>query len=285
MALNASRRGLRTLVCELKTQGRLSEKLGHRAVGHQLVQLETNLWAVNIDPHHAMEEYGLLKLRFRTLYRLVFDNPLVKALVRFVPGMDDLLMLGKIYNHERETDPTQGPRWDRIIVDAPATGHGLTFFRLPKVIRDAVPSGNMHMETAEMWSLLSDPGKTRIHLVTIPEELPVEETFELRNRLTEELGLPLGRLIINSTPTDLDPHAKRLIADLEQQEVVKDPVMHQLQRAGKMRMQQSRAAEPSLRRAREIDPDAIVLPRLHVGQPGRQALELLADTLVEAELT
>jgi len=282
MALASARKGLRTLVCELKTQGRLPHNLGHSPVGSGLTELEQNLWAVNIDPLRAMEEYGLLKLRFRTLYRLVFDNPLVKALVRFVPGMDDLLMLGKVYNHERDLDRNDAPVWDRIIVDAPATGHSLTFFRLPKVIRDAVPSGNMHLETAEMWALLSDPTKTCIHLVTLPEELPMEESSELLKRLTEELGLPVGKLIVNSTPTELDPSGRQLLDALDTELCSDDPFLDQLSCAGHLRLKQVEMAAPSIKNALAMDPEAVLLPRLQVGGLDRSHMELLADALVKA---
>ena len=80
-----------------------------------------------------------MKLRFQAFYRMVFENPLVSALVRFVPGINDLLMLGKAFNHEREEGMVSGR--DRIIIDAPATGHGLTFFRLPRIVAMRFPPG------------------------------------------------------------------------------------------------------------------------------------------------
>lgn len=200
IALHAARQGLRTLVCELNTLEQVAPMLGHPPSDGRVTQLEENLYSVNIRPAMAMEEYGLMKLRFRALYSLVFDNPLVQSLVRFVPGVNDLLMLGKAFNHERETTPAGKPWWDRIIIDAPATGHGLTLFRLPKIIADAVPAGNMHREATEMWSLLTDPRRTAVHLVSLPAELPTQETAELHAQL-HALGLPLGLMVINKMPS------------------------------------------------------------------------------------
>ncbi|MCB9526827.1 MAG: ArsA family ATPase [Myxococcales bacterium] len=206
LALLSARAGKRTLVCELDTHEQVAPMLGHAPVGGRVTRLEDNLSVVNIDPSSAMEEYGLMKLRFRALYRVVFDNPLVQSLVRFVPGMNDLLMLGKAFNHEREVDEQGAPVYDRVIIDAPATGHGITFFKLPRIIRDAVPAGNMHREAADMWALLTDPRRTAVHLVALPEELPVQETRELRRRLANELGVPLGYLVVNMLPEPpLDP--------------------------------------------------------------------------------
>ena len=67
--------------------------------------------------------------------------------------MNELLMLGKAFNHEREVDEYNQPRWDHVIIDAPATGHGITLLGLPNIIADAVPSGNMHDEAILMQSL------------------------------------------------------------------------------------------------------------------------------------
>ncbi len=208
LALRAARQGHKTLVMELNTQPRVAELLGHEAAGPEITCVERNLWLVNIDPSRALEEYAVMKLRFRALYKLAFENPVMQSLVRFVPGLNDLLMLGKAFNHERETDEEGAPAWDRILIDAPATGHGITFFRLPKIIRDAVPAGNMHRETAEMWGLLTDPQRTAVHLVALPEELPVRETAELHAHLSN-LGLPLGHLFLNMVPPPLLDAATR----------------------------------------------------------------------------
>ena len=202
LALLSARQGHRTLVCELNALEQVAPALGHAPSGGRVTKLEDNLYSVNIQPEMAMEEYGLMKLRFRALYTVVFENPLVQSLVRFVPGVNDLLMLGKAFNHEREVDAEGRPVWDRIIIDAPATGHGLTLFRLPHIIADAVPTGNMHLEATEMWSLLTDTKRTAIHLVSLPEDLPTQETCELRDRLLA-LGLPLGLMVVNKMPMPL----------------------------------------------------------------------------------
>lgn len=217
LASLSARAGRRTLVCELNTQARIPGLFGKAPERGKLAQIAPNLWSVNIDPTIAMEEYGVMKLRFRALYRLVFDNPLVQRLVRFVPGMNDLLMLGKAFNHERELDADGAPVWDAIYVDAPATGHGISLFRLPRIIRDAVPAGNLHREAADMWALMTDPQRTAVHLVTLPEELPVRETQELHQRLAQDLGIPLGALFLNMMPAGLlAPEERAVFARLSE---------------------------------------------------------------------
>ena len=195
--------GHRTLICELNTQERIAPLFGRPPSGSAVTAIAPHLYSVNIEPRAAMEEYAVMKLKLRTIYKLVFENPLVQRFVRFIPGMNDLLMLGKAFNHERERSRSGRPVWDRIIVDAPATGHGISFLRLPRIIRDAVPAGNLHAEAAAMWSLVTDAKRTAVHLVCLPEELPVQETQQLHQTLRSELGVPLGALFLNMVPPPL----------------------------------------------------------------------------------
>ena len=282
LGLLSARGGARTLVCELDAHERIGPMLGHGPVGARVTRVEENLSLVNIRPSEALEEYGLMKLRFRTLYRLIFDNPLVASLVRFVPGMNDLLMLGKAFNHERETDERGQPRWDRVIIDAPATGHGITFFRLPRIIRDAVPAGNMHREAADMWALLTDPQRTAVHLVALPEELPVQETRELRARLAGELGIPLGHLVINMLPST--PFSADGAADFARLAEPTEPRLHRLWTATRIRAGRAAAAEKHAAALRRLGLPVIELPQRPERLLDREGIEALA-TLFEAQLT
>ena len=273
----SARQGARTLVCELNTHEQVPQLLGHDPVGPKVTQLEDNLWSVNINPEHAMQEYGLMKLRFQAFYRLVFENPLVSALVRFVPGINDLLMLGKAFNHEREEIDGR-PTWDRIIIDAPATGHGLTFFRLPRIIRDAIPSGNMHREGAEMWDLMTDPRRTVIHLVSLPEELPVQETTELHGRLRDELGLPIGTVFLNQMPKRPLTGAEAEIFE-QWSERPKSKPLERLWSAGKIRGQQVAQAQGYRDTLAELGRPLVDLPQQHSNAFGRADIEVLVSAI------
>jgi anion-transporting ArsA/GET3 family ATPase len=274
LALLHAAAGRRTLVCELNALERVPALLGYAPVGPKVTVLERNLAAVNIEPAQALEEYAQMKLRSRTVTHLVFDNPLVRRFVEFVPGMNDLLMFGKAFNHERERDEDGRPVWDSIIVDAPATGHGVSFFRLPKVIQDAVPAGNMHDEASAMWDLLRDPRRTAIHLVALPEELPVQETIELHAKLRDELGLPLGCLVINMMPpTLLGPAEAAAFARLE---ATDDPVLRPLWAAARIRLGREALAAGYAERLGQLGLPLVKLPTVYSPGYGRPEIETLA---------
>ena len=122
LALRSARAGRRTLVCEVNTQERVSRFLERPAAGPEITLLEENLWAVDVRPQEAMREYALMVLRFETLYKTVFENRLVRYFLRFIPSLQELVMLGKILYHLQEKLPDgQGSLRD----DRPGrAGHG-----------------------------------------------------------------------------------------------------------------------------------------------------------------
>lgn len=278
LARISASRGHRTLVCELNTRERIPELFGHAPVGGEVTPIAENLWSVNIHPDKALEEYALMKLRFKTLYKFVFENPLVQSTIRLLPGVNHLTMMGKAFNHERERGADDMPVWDRIIVDAPATGHGLTFFQLPKIIRDAVPAGNLHAEAADMWSLLTDPVRTAVHLVCLPEELPVRETIEFHQKLAG-LGLPLGLLFVNMLPSPLLDADQR--ARFEAADPPVDPELRSLWRTAKVRLGRQALAEKHLGRLDRLKMPQVRLPMLYTDQFDHAAVATLANAACE----
>ena len=206
LGLAAARAGRRTLVCELHTRPKIARIFGHTSPGYEAVELAPNLHTMNIQPDDALREYGLRKLRFEAVFNAVFGNELMQRLLKMIPGMTELLLLGKAFDLERDREADGSPTWDTIIIDAPATGHGVSLLRLPKAILDAVGPGPMADEVGLMQELLVDPSRTVAHLVTLPEEMPVRETQQLLGTLRDELHIPVGHLFINGVwPTALDP--------------------------------------------------------------------------------
>ena len=197
LGLAAARRGLRVCIAELNTREKAPLFFGKEPGGYSYTELAENLFSINIQPEPALREYGLMKLRFERVYKLVFENEAMKRLLRVVPGMNELFLLGKAFNMERERKKNGQPVWDMVIVDAPATGHGVTLLRLPETILKVADGGPMAEEVGAMRALLLDPHKTILNLVTLPEEMPVRETFELAGQVKDVLSIPKGFVIVN----------------------------------------------------------------------------------------
>jgi anion-transporting ArsA/GET3 family ATPase len=208
-ALALAHKGKRVLVAMCNAKERLSAMLGSELVGPEVRSVAQNVWAVNMDPEIAVEEYGMLMLRSRAVYKLLFDNRYVRTFFRAVPGMHEWAMLGKAWWHTTETRSDGTPKYDVVILDAPATGHGLDMLRVPKVILDVVPPGILRRDAERAWSLFQDPENCAVVLVTLPEEMPTSETIELARALRDELRLPIGKVVVNCVLPPLFSKAER----------------------------------------------------------------------------
>ncbi len=202
LAQAAARRGRRTLLFQAGAKDKLSRLLGIAPVGDQIVQVPGGFSAVNTNPSAAIHEYGLMVLRYETIYRLVMENQVIKKLVRAIPGLDDYSIIGKLWFHSTETHPAGGWKWDTIVFDAPATGHALSMFKIPRAILEAVPEGPLTRDAVKVRSLFEDPSRTAVVLTTLAEEMPVTETIEMAARLRPELGLHATHLVVNQIAPD-----------------------------------------------------------------------------------
>jgi len=212
LGLALARRGARTLVVELVQKGHVAELFGRTPSTRAPVQVAPGLYTQVFAPEACLEEYALLKLHFRAAYRLIFQNAVVRALTRLVPALDELLVIGKLEHTVR----TGG--WDHVVVDAPVTGEGILLFLLPRVITEAVGGGPLHDDAARIRKMLEDPARTVMHLVTLAEELPAEETEDLYRTVREQVGIPLGALLVDRLfPPRLEKGLGDLLSDLARQ--------------------------------------------------------------------
>jgi anion-transporting ArsA/GET3 family ATPase len=226
IGLAASRRGLRTLVAELNTSDKVAQLLGHPPVGHCITEVRPGLSVINIQPEPALEEYGVMKLKLRAAYRVVFENELMRRLLRLIPGMNELLLIGKAWYEEDRKGPDGRPYWDMVVVDAPATGHGVSLFRLPHVILSAVQSGPLADDTRRIAELLTDPRRTSFNIATLPEEMPFAETLSLVAQANEILRVPLGFLFVNQVlPAVLPQRGAELVHTFREAQRDLDPRM------------------------------------------------------------
>lgn len=271
IALAASRAGKRTLVCEVNTKERITLLLGHPPVGPEVQRIDENLWAVDVRPAEAMREYGLMLLRFKTVYNTVFENRFVRYFLRFVPSLQELVMLGKILYHVKETEPDGRARFDLVVMDAPATGHAISYLSVPQVIIDTVPPGPMSKEAEWMRDLLVDRERTAALLVSLPEEMPVNETIELYKALQQRVRVPVAATVLNAYIDD------RFSAEDERVAQAQSPALGEVVRAHRERSELSRQLERRLVAALPV-PVAKV-PRLYVKDFSRSAIERIADEL------
>jgi anion-transporting ArsA/GET3 family ATPase len=203
LAFAAARSGKRTILCEVAAQEHLSRVLHRGEVGFHEVEMEENLWAISIDPDESMREYVLLQLKVKAMRDLLFRSRLFTYLAAATPGLKELVTIGKIWElalDERKVK--RGNRYDTVIVDAPATGHGIGFLQTPRTFAGIARVGPMHQQAKALDAFITDPAKTGVAIVALPEEMPVNETSLLERELTDEVGVTVDRIFLNALYPD-----------------------------------------------------------------------------------
>lgn len=278
-ALALAARGKRVLVAMCNAKERLSLMLGSKPIGPEVSLAAPNVWAVNIDPTRALEEYGRLVLKSRVLYSLLFDNKYVRSFFRMVPGMQEWTMLGKAWWHTTELTEAGDPLYDVVILDAPATGHGLDMLRVPKVLLDIVPQGLLRRDAERAWHMFQDPAASSVVLVTLPEEMPTTETIELARALQEELGLPIGEVVVNGVLPPLFSTEERSALEAVRVESVESRADAAIV-AGRRRAVRERVQAASLARlSKELPVPPTFLPQLFEDASQPDAIRELARRL------
>lgn len=212
LGLAAARRGKRTIVCEVAQQERLwrafsrsGEGAGTEGTtrvsprGYREVELAPGLHAISLDPARALEEYLRLKLGSRALYRLLFENRIFQYLAAATPGLAEMTTISKVWELAQLDRRTPEARpYDLVVLDAPATGHGLGMLQAPRTFREAARAGPIHARAERVETFVSDPSLTGVVVVALPEEMPVSEALALHRSLFEELSREADVTVVNA---------------------------------------------------------------------------------------
>jgi anion-transporting ArsA/GET3 family ATPase len=276
----AARRGKRVLLLQTKSKERLSHLFGVPAVGTELARLRERLWAANMTPVAALREYGTMVLRSEFIAKQELENKVSRAFLHAVPGIDDYSMLGKAWFHTTEEDEAGKPRWDLVILDGPATGHLITMLQIPQAILDAVPEGPLTRPASSTLSLLRDPARASMVIVTLAEDLPSNEAIELAARARQTVKMPLGPLVVNQLYPprfETGPSAQGLHA---LPEVVGDPALQPLVTTARTAQRRRALNDRYLERLkRDLPLPQIHLPYLFREDFGFEAVEELSRRL------
>jgi anion-transporting ArsA/GET3 family ATPase len=150
--------------------------------------------SLSLTPPEALREYLDTKGLGR-ISRLMITTGVLDVITSAAPGIDDLLVLGKVKHLERSDAA------DVIVVDGPAAGHAITMLRTPQAISDSVKSGAVRLQADEILEMLRDGSRCQVVLVTIPEPTPVQECIETAYALEEEVGVKLAPIVVNQVDT------------------------------------------------------------------------------------
>jgi anion-transporting ArsA/GET3 family ATPase len=279
LALAASRRDKKVLLALVNCKERVSRILDTEPIGSEIVTVRENLDVVNMTPDAALEEYGLMILKVKAVFNAVFKNRLVRAFLKGTPGLEAWSMLGKAFYHA--CPPKGEPDYDLVIVDAPATGHALDMLRVPFVIENVAPPGMLRRDAARAAEMFRDPEQAGAVLVTLPEYMPASETIELSNALTDELEIPVLRLVINRVLNVLFAEKERPVLESLPSEIPEDSDIRGLTVAGRRRALRETVQARAVRRVcGHIDAPCSELPYYNGLENDTAAIEALSEALL-----
>jgi anion-transporting ArsA/GET3 family ATPase len=196
-ALACAERGEKTLIVQWALHDSISLLFSKPAAGHDSSAIAPNLWTMNFSPDEAIREYFIDHLKLKLIYNLVIENKHVQRLIHAAPGVQELFFLGRLFWLVCLSEEIRGTRFDRVVVDAQATGHGVSLFTIAPTIAQFGMTGPLATECDRVARMLADPQLVSAAVVTIPEELPVEETLEFLPKIKSDLGREPGALFIN----------------------------------------------------------------------------------------
>ncbi|MBI5505346.1 MAG: hypothetical protein HY899_11130 [Deltaproteobacteria bacterium] len=179
---------------------------------------------VHLDEKAALEEFLTRVLPLGFVARRLLGGRMLSALAAAAPGLRDLVTLTAIT--ALATDH-RGHTHDLLVVDAPATTHGVPLLTAPTRVLEITPTGPLTREAETARELITDPRRFIPLIVTTPEELAVTEAISLHDDM-RDAGVPAARVVVNGLwPARLAPeHAKWLLAT----RVSSDAIVHHKRR-------------------------------------------------------
>jgi anion-transporting ArsA/GET3 family ATPase len=199
IAMAAARDGRRVVLCELAGQARAAGVYGldRARPGHE-VQLDEGLWTTTIDPVLALEEWAGRQIASRRLVGLLARSHAFAAFANAAPGARELVAITKAWELGRDRRWVAGRgRYDLVVVDGPASGHGVGMLRTPRTFAEIARVGPIASQARRVVELLEDPARSAVIAVAAPTELSVSETLDLEGRVAAALGRSLDAVVVN----------------------------------------------------------------------------------------
>ena len=200
----AAAAGKRVLLVEYVASDQLAPLFGATLVGHSERSVAPNIDCLNLDPTENFREYMTKYLGQRVLYDTIFSHKVVQSFIKTVPGLAELMLLGRLYYH---CELAPEPRYDLVILDGFASGHFLSLMTTPAAVLHTALGGPLIRETERVSAFLADRDKCGIVYVAIPEALVISETLDFLPRLATHSPTAIAGLVLNRTPPPLSAHS------------------------------------------------------------------------------
>ncbi len=215
LALALASSGRRTLLVEVEGRQGIAPLFGVGPLPYAERKIagtpKAEVRALSVDPEEALLEYLDMFYKLGIAGRALQKLGAIDFATTIAPGMRDVLLTGKV--KEATTRSKDGRRvYDAVVLDAPPTGRIGRFLNVTAEAARLAKVGPIKTQSEGVAAVLRSP-ITSIHLVTLLEEMPVQETADAIAELTA-LDMAIGRVVINATRPALATSGRVTAAEL-----------------------------------------------------------------------
>lgn len=290
-AVALASRGRKVLLCEVEGRQGIAQLFDVSPLSYQERRIATGLgggevYALAIDPQAALMEYLAMYYRMGGAGRALDKFGVIDFATTIAPGVRDVLLTGKVYEAARRKQRNRFV-YDAVVMDAPPTGRINNFLNVNSEVAGLAKVGPVRRQADSIMEMMREPS-TRVHLVTILEEMPVQESLDAIDALEAD-RLNVGHLIVNMVRANLlSPVTSRA---LESQTTppelgstleangLDSSIAPQLWRAGQAHEQRQALQETQRELIGGAGPPAAELPRIDDGVDAGRLYEF-AETLI-----
>ena len=144
----------------------------------------------------AIRDYFSESLPVGRLVDIATNNSVLDRLWKAAPSFNELVVWSAVYHYVCGTHPRAKMNFDHVVVDMPASGHAVTMLESRKESLKSLDLATLQ-SVLELVSLFTDPKRTAMVVVTLRDELPVNETIQLRQRLADEVNVNVTHVVLN----------------------------------------------------------------------------------------
>ena len=162
LAVHAASLGKRVLLVEVDTHDRFAPLFGLKEpVGYEVREVRGGVFALNLDPQLVIVDFFKTHVKFKAFYKQIIDSKIFQYFYEAAPGVKEIICMGKVWRLLGERHAFSGkPVWDVIILDAPATGHGISLLNIAQSAYETL-FGPMKKHAEKIRDMLRDPKTDR----------------------------------------------------------------------------------------------------------------------------